>query len=642
MKKLALFIALFLILNPLLFAGDVKEGDIKSEWNLISQGINSLRFEVKLNSSGDVLVPIQAVLDNSNVDLTGATVKIKRFMEVAEPYEVIVYDTEIVNGEEYFDTILVQPVTPKIEKKTNPRIEVCYNNVMRWVEFDRGGVVKKKKDLGYLGLKTTATLTQDYNDLTIVKGETVWRVEITDLPVALEDFGWGSEGEVKLMIDDIEHCPGWKEGWLYRMKITVNSALIPDDLTDIPFLLVIPDDKIDDAKVQNNGEDARPTDENSSDLYYQIEQWDETQSDSYFVWMKIPILNADADDRFYLFYDNSGASDAQDTSNVWSSDYKSVLHMNQTLSTEVPIDSTGNHTFTRGGTFTDTTIQHIGRVIAFDGTEDYIYASDDNDWDIFGSNTDNWTIDLWVKHTDHVGQENYVTQRRASPAPYHQWWFAHSHDKGLRVFVYEDAGIIDVYGGEITDSNWHHVAMVKVADKYGLYLDGVQTAYTQDSSTLTVDAELIIGATGLGITDFFQGCMDEVRICHSNIYNATPVVGLTDVIPIRLSAPDSPIYTLGDEEEPNELSGIVELDGVTVTDGHVVAVSMDSAIAGTADTSDTGAYNMSVGGPAVYALSAWSDSDSSVGGQKVSAPDVLRTLDIGTAAAEAGTVGHGF
>jgi len=166
----------------------------------------------------------------------------------------------------------------------------------------------------------------------------------------------------------------------------------------------------------------------------------------------------------------------------------------------------------------------------FDGDSDYITFPDSNDWDICGSAIDDWTIDLWVKFTDHVGGEDIISQWENDQNYLHIW---HSHGNGFGFQVYSGgvAVISLLYGTEITDSNWHHVALIKVADEYAFYVDGNQSAYVQDSSIATTSAILHIGSYH-GSDMYFDGYMDEIRIQHSNIFGAIPNVGLTNTITI--------------------------------------------------------------------------------------------------------------
>jgi len=197
--------------------------------------------------------------------------------------------------------------------------------------------------------------------------------------------------------------------------------------------------------------------------------------------------------------------------------------------------SISNHTINFFGTAQlDTAQKKFGTAsLLLDGNSDYLTIADSSDWNIFDSNSDNWTIDFFVKHTDHAGTEEYLEQRQDAN---NRWLFYHTDGSGLRLLVFDGGGtaIDSGFGGEITDTNWHHVALVKVADEYGIYLDGTQVKYVQDTSTATINGTLYIGQNGAG-ANYFDGWLDDIRIKHSNHFSASPNVGLTDTIVVPTS-----------------------------------------------------------------------------------------------------------
>lgn len=168
----------------------------------------------------------------------------------------------------------------------------------------------------------------------------------------------------------------------------------------------------------------------------------------------------------------------------------------------------------------------------FDGDSGYLTYADSADWDLLGSNSDNWTIDMQIKFTDHSGTDFVFEQSEDDSNGY----FFYHYDGGGFAFYMTAGGSQDItlVGGEITDTNWHHVALIKVGNTYGVYLDGTQTSYDSDNSTDTYGAALNIGAKR-GAT-FYDGYMDELRIQHNNYFEAAPVVGLTDTITVPTEA----------------------------------------------------------------------------------------------------------
>jgi len=170
----------------------------------------------------------------------------------------------------------------------------------------------------------------------------------------------------------------------------------------------------------------------------------------------------------------------------------------------------------------------------FDGDSGYLAYVDSADWDICGSNSDDWTIDLQVKHGTSSFTGIYLSQ---SLDDNNRWQFQHDTGSGLRFSLKStDWLIIMPYGGDITDTDWHHIALCKVASLYGLYLDGIQVSYLSDDSIATFAADLEIGRlSAFGGISYFNGYMDELRIQHSNVFEATPNATPDDTIVVPTS-----------------------------------------------------------------------------------------------------------
>ena len=161
-----------------------------------------------------------------------------------------------------------------------------------------------------------------------------------------------------------------------------------------------------------------------------------------------------------------------------------------------------------GNVKTENTAYKFGSTAAyFDGTGDYITLSDSTDWDIV-ANTDDATVDFWVKHDDHAGTEVYVVQFEDAN---NQWVIYHVHGTGIYFNVQSaSSSVVQINSGdEITDTDWHHIALVKDATVYKLYLDGTEIGTTTDASVDTFAGSLLIGSDG---TSAFAGYIDELRI----------------------------------------------------------------------------------------------------------------------------------
>ena len=187
---------------------------------------------------------------------------------------------------------------------------------------------------------------------------------------------------------------------------------------------------------------------------------------------------------------------------------------------------TGHTVTAEGDAQIDTAQSWRGASGLFDGVGDYLTVPDHADFDI----STNWTVDFRVKHSNLDVTQEYISHYEDAT---HFWRFAHVPGEGLQFIMVEgeDTTIDTGNGGEIEDANWHHIALCKVGEEYGIYKDGVQFCHTSDASTQSIAGSLYIGATGVP-GDYLRGHLDEIRIVKANVFRAAPVEGLTDKITV--------------------------------------------------------------------------------------------------------------
>ena len=239
----------------------------------------------------------------------------------------------------------------------------------------------------------------------------------------------------------------------------------------------------------------------------------------------------------------NGAAVSTFTAAITMPDHDQVISIGDFGSTTKLVDlgGTGHQAAFSGNTVLSTSASKFGKgSLYFDGSADYIVVPDHDDFDISA----NWTIDFFVKHSDHVGVECYACQFEDAN---NFWIFTHTHGSGLRFLIGSGGVDIIILGGggayEITDTNWHHIAVCKVGDEWGIYNDGAIVAYLDDNSAMdTFAGNLHFGerdAASQGVP--FQGYMSNIRIQASNVFSAAPDSGLADTItvPTTYSVPDA-------------------------------------------------------------------------------------------------------
>ena len=146
--------------------------------------------------------------------------------------------------------------------------------------------------------------------------------------------------------------------------------------------------------------------------------------------------------------------------------------------------------------------------IYFDGTGDKLTAAQHSDFQMLEGG--DYTVELWVQHSDHAGTEVYIEFYEDAS---NFWQLQHVHGTGLQ-FSATTAAITNfsMTGTEIADTLWHHVAVVKIGNTYYMYLDGELVVNVTSAGKLdTLAGTLQIGDSGAG-SEAFQGYMAEIRL----------------------------------------------------------------------------------------------------------------------------------
>ena len=152
-----------------------------------------------------------------------------------------------------------------------------------------------------------------------------------------------------------------------------------------------------------------------------------------------------------------------------------------------------------------------GASALFDGTGDYLTASDSDDWNIWNGDS---TIDLRVRFNayDGIATQTLVSQRFSSTV---LWFFTHDPDSGLRLGVINSTSD-GTFSGAFTPTSdtWYHIAVERHGNDTNFYVDGTQlTTITSVSwdSPINYAAPLFIGGNNAG-TSSLNGWIDELRI----------------------------------------------------------------------------------------------------------------------------------
>ena len=119
----------------------------------------------------------------------------------------------------------------------------------------------------------------------------------------------------------------WKASWQYRRNITVDGTKVAGSLTDFPVLVDITSPALA-SHAQDDGDDIAFTDDDGNQLNHEIESYD-SSSGHLVAWVSAD-LSSPADTMLYLYYGNPDASNQENPTNVWDSNFMLVHHLEET------------------------------------------------------------------------------------------------------------------------------------------------------------------------------------------------------------------------------------------------------------------------------------------------------------------------
>lgn len=190
------------------------------------------------------------------------------------------------------------------------------------------------KETGRTNVTKYRTYWKEYLGETLSPGDYNWRItakkNITDrIDWIATAFG-----------NDLTEFAWWNNAWAYKRKITISNLNIPTNLTNYTTIVFLNSTNFNFSLSQTLGQDIRFTDATeTSQLNYEIENFS-NPSQNATVWVQIPAVSNSATTDFYMYYNNSGATDGQQVFNTWNNNFAAIWHAQNFTSTFR--DSTGN------------------------------------------------------------------------------------------------------------------------------------------------------------------------------------------------------------------------------------------------------------------------------------------------------------
>ncbi len=298
----------------------------------------------------------------------------------------------------------------------------------------------------------------------------------------------------------------YSSNWGFRQKITIDSVLVPGDLSNFPVLVSVTDTNLIAVPGGNvgktNGGDIFFTNASGTMKLNHEKVLYNSVTGEFTAWVMVPNVSSASDTELYIYYGNPGAVDQWETDgSTWDVNYTGVWHLDETVTDEsigsVHKDSTYNDNGVQNNNATAS-----GQILSgqdFDGSGDWVQI--DKTSIIF---TD-FTYSAWINTSVIPLSGNWDT--------------IIDLDNDKQLLALEDSSY-NIWGrcGNINHGSaaagWHHIVWSVTGSNYILYEDGIQIGSGGGCAANRTGQYIMIGS-GLGGNEYFNGVIDEVRVSNT-------------------------------------------------------------------------------------------------------------------------------
>jgi hypothetical protein len=374
-------------------------------------------------------------------------------------------------------------------------------------------------------------------------------------------------------------CGPYDVDWMYRKKITINSSLVAENLTDYPVLINITDTDLQ-SKARTDGYDILFTkSDGETKLDHEIETYN-SSTGSMFSWVKIPYLSSITDTDIYMYYGNPNAQDQSNADGVWDINFTGAWHLKENASGIGNIDLYKDSTvYANHGDDNISADGQTGKIDGgqeFDGTDDMIDCGSDGSLNIRNA----VTLEAWINMDARPAKDDW--HNIFGKEEYYLYIYGNDNTKTiLAADFWIDGSEVDLWNAGVADiepSAWVYVVLTFDGTDIIGYINGKQDFTSNNPGTIddSSDNDFLIGQY-IGESIYFDGLMDEVRISNTarsagwiaTLYNNTNSSNLF------ISAGNQENITIPNWAAPNGTSNWLYRKEITIDSGRVVGDQID-------------------------------------------------------------------
>jgi biopolymer transport protein ExbB len=303
----------------------------------------------------------------------------------------------------------------------------------------------------------------------------------------------------------------WNNDWAYRKEInfdlTPAGADIAGPLTDVPVLVRLSLGNFQYFNDANpDGSDLRfIAGDDKTPLKFHVEKFD-SQTQMALLWVRVPTLAAGAKtDKIYLYYGNKKGTSAADAPGTFDTNQALVYHFGPAKGS--PQDSTGYKTEPSNFNAEVLTASIIGSGAKFAGAQTLSIPANGA---LHMTASKGFTVSAWVRIAS--AQSNaYVAQLADSGR---ELVLGINANQAFARFKSGSADPVTVtQSTQITNAEWHHLAVTLVDGHLVLMVDGADVGHT-DVKAIDLGGVLTIGGSAAN-ANYLNADLDELEVSNA-------------------------------------------------------------------------------------------------------------------------------
>ena len=300
-----------------------------------------------------------------------------------------------------------------------------------------------------------------------------------------------------------------------HLNTTKSGADVGATITKLPVLVRLDSGNFDFNAARVDGGDLRFTKADNTPLPYQIERWD-PENNRAEVWVRIDTVFGNSDSHYFIMrWGNPDATTEAGSEAVFDTamGFEGVWHMNEADSSGVG-DATAHHYNGRKYAMgTDAAVEGMcGPSQRFDGKSNYIVISNTASGTLNFPEDGIYSVSAWVSAEVLDGDYHSIISKGNQ-----QYGLQLSKDNMWQFFEYRDLAGWDAVEAGAEAGQWCYLTAVCAGKDQFLYVNGVLVdstiTYTEAGIKRITTDNVFIGRRTLDTTRYWNGMIDEVRIC---------------------------------------------------------------------------------------------------------------------------------